>query len=124
MEYCVIPRLRGKTKSLKAWKNGDGGIFAVSQCINVHFTKPQLVPESWLASHTNAVLAPWWMCKDHHYEQHSLEEWENIYGMDGGWEDDDPDEFSIRVNEIEHKRICEYYATLRARKAAKRARYK
>ncbi len=123
-EYCVILYLRGKTKSLKAWKNQTGGFFAVSQCIPVHFSRPEgLRAGSCIPATTNAMLAPWWMCKDMGFEQHSIEDWEKIYGMDGGWENDDPDEYSIRANEFDYKEACSYYAALRARKAAKKARY-
>ena len=123
MEYCVIPYLKGKTKSLKAWKSSSGGYFAVSQCIPVHFTNPEgLRAGSCVVGTTNAMLAPWWMCKDRGFEQHTLEDWEKIYGMDGGWENDDPDEYSIRANQVDYEERCAYYARLRARKAWKKAR--
>lgn len=64
------------------------------------------------------MLAPWWMCKGMGYEQHSIENWEKIYEMDGGWENDDPEEYSIRANQIDYA----YYAELRARKAWKKAK--
>ncbi len=120
-EYCAIPYLRGKTKSQKAWKNQDGKYFAVSYCMPVHLGKPEGLPEKYLASHNNIMLAPWWMCKDMGYEQHSIENWEKIYEMDGGWENDDPEEYSIRANQVDYEERCAYYAELRARKAWKKA---
>lgn len=121
--YCLIPYLRGKTSTQKAWKCQIGGYFAVSQCIPVHFNNPDKLPEGAICSgKSNAMLAPWWMCKDRGFEQHSMEDWEKIYGMDGGWENDDPEEFSIRANAYDYQERCEYYARLRARKAAKKRR--
>lgn len=120
-EYCAIPYLRGKTKSQKAWKNQDGKYFAVAYCMPVHLGKPEGLPEKYLASHNNIMLAPWWMCKDMGYEQHSIENWEKIYEMDGGWENDDPEEYSIRANQVDYEEKCAYYAELRARKAWKKA---
>lgn len=120
-EYCAIPYLRGKTKSQKAWTNQNGKYFAVSYCMPVHLGKPEGLPEKYLASHNNIMLAPWWMCKDMGYEQHSIEDWEKIYEMDGGWENDDPEEYSIRANQVDYEERCAYYAELRARKAWKKA---
>lgn len=120
-EYCAIPYLRGKTKSQKAWKNQDGKYFAVAYCMPVHLGKPEGLPEKYLASHNNIMLAPWWMCKDMGYEQHSIEDWEKIYEMDGGWENDDPEEYSIQANQVDYEERCAYYAELRARKAWKKA---
>ena len=121
VEYCAIPYLRGKTKSQKAWRNQDGKYFAVAYCIPVHLGKPEGLPGKYIASHNNIMLAPWWMCKDMGYEQHSIEDWEKIYEMDGGWENDDPDEYSIKANQIDYSEACAYYDKLRARKAWKKA---
>lgn len=120
-EYCAIPYLRGKTKLQKAWTNQNGKYFAVSYCMPVHLGKPEGLPEKYLVSHNNIMLAPWWMCKDMGYEQHSIEDWEKIYEMDGGWENDDPEEYSIRANQVDYEERCAYYAELRARKAWKKA---
>ena len=120
-EYCAIPYLRGKTKSQTAWRNQDGKYFAVNYCMPVHLGKPGDLPEKYLVSHNNIMLAPWWMCKDMGYEQHSIENWEKIYEMDGGWENDDPEEYSIRVNQVDYEEKCAYYDKLRARKAWKKA---
>ena len=119
-EYCAIPYLRGKTESQKAWRNQDGKYFAVTYCMPVHLGKPEGLPGKYLVSHNNIMLAPWWMCKDMGYEQHSIEDWEKIYEMDGGWENDDPDEYSIRANKVDYEERCAYYAELRARKAWKK----
>lgn len=121
IEYCAIPYLRGKTQTQKAWKNQDGKYFAVAYCMPVHLGKPEGLPEKYLASYNNIMLAPWWMCKDMGYEQHSIEDWEKIYEMDGGWENDDPEEYSIRANQVDYEEGCAYYAELRARKAWKKA---
>ena len=51
----------------------------------------------------------------------SNEDWEKIYEMDGGWENDDPDEYSIKANQIDYSEACAYYDKLRARKAWKKA---
>ena len=120
-EYCAIPYLRGKTKSQKAWRNQDGKYFAVAYCMPVHLGKPEDLPGKYLVSHNNIMLAPWWMCKGMSYEQHSIEDWEKIYEMDGGWENDDPDEYSIKANQIDYSEACAYYDKLRARKAWKKA---
>lgn len=120
-EYCAIPYLRGKTKSQKAWRNQDGKYFAVAYCMPVHLGKPEDLPGKYLVSHNNIMLAPWWMCKGMRYEQHSIEDWEKIYEMDGGWENDDPDEYSIKANQIDYSEACAYYDKLRARKAWKKA---
>lgn len=32
----------------------------------------------------------------------SNEDWEKIYEMDGCWENDDPDEYSIKANQIDY----------------------
>lgn len=120
-EYCAIPYLRGKTQTQKAWKNQDGKFFAVAYCMPVHLGKIEGLPEKYIASYNNIMLAPWWMCKDMGYEQHSLEDWEKIYEMDGGWENDDPDEFSIRANKVDYEERCAMYAEMRARKAWKKA---
>lgn len=119
-EYCAIPYLRGKTKSQKAWRSQDGKYFAVAYCIPVHLGKPEGLPEKYLVSYNNIMLAPWWMCKSMGYEQHSIEDWEKIYEMDGGWENDDPEEYSIRANKVDYEERCAYYAELRARKAWKK----
>lgn len=121
VEYCAIPYLRGKTKSQKAWRNQDGKYFAVAYCMPVHLGKPEGLLGKYLVSHTNIMLAPWWMCKGMGYEQHSIEDWEKIYEMDGGWENDDPDEYSIKANQIDYSEACAYYDKLRARKAWKKA---
>ena len=120
-EFCAIPYLRGKTQTQKAWKNQDGKFFAVAYCMPVHLEKPEGLSEKYFTSYSNIMLAPWWMCKDMGYEQHSLEEWEEIYGMDGGWENDDPDEFSTRANKVDYEERCAMYAEMRARKAWKKA---
>lgn len=121
VEYCAIPYLRGKTKSQKAWRNQDGKYFAVAYCMPVHLGKLEGLLGKYLVSHNNIMLAPWWMCKDMGYEQHSIEDWEKIYEMDGGWENDDPEEYSIRANQVDYEERCAYYAELRARKAWKKA---
>ena len=121
VEYCAIPYLRGKTKSQKAWRNQDGKYFAVAYCMPVHLGKPEGLLVKYLISHNNIMLAPWWMCKGMGYEQHSIEDWEKIYEMDGGWENDDPDEYSIKANQIDYSEACAYYDKLRARKAWKKA---
>ena len=120
-EYCAIPYLRGKTKSQTAWRNQDGKYFAVAYCMPVHLGKPEDLPGEYFVSYNNIMLAPWWMCKDMSYEQHSIENWEKIYEMDGGWENDDPEEYSIRANQVDYEERCAYYAELRARKAWKKA---
>ena len=121
--YCVIPYLRGKTSTQKAWKSERGGYYAVDYCIPVHFNKTEGLSEGAICSRgKNGMLAPWWMCKGKGFEQHSLEDWEKIYDMDGGWVDDDPEEYSILANAQDYASRCEYYAMLRARKAAKKAR--
>ena len=120
-EYCAIPYLRGKTKSQKAWRNQDGKYFAVAYCMPVHLGKPEGLPKKYLISHNNIMLAPWWMCKSMGYEQHSIEDWEKIYEMDGGWENDDPEEYSNKANQVDYEERCAYYAELRARKAWKKA---
>ena len=120
VEYCAIPYLRGKTKSQKAWRNQDGKYFAVAYCMPVHFGKPEGLLGKYFVSHNNIMLAPWWMCKGMGYEQHSIEDWEKIYEMDGGWENDDPDGYSIRANQIDYSEACTYYDKLRARKAWKK----
>lgn len=120
-EYCAIPYLRGKTKSQKAWRNQDGKYFAVAYCMPVHLGKPEDLPGKYLVSHNNIMLAPWWMCKGMSYEQHSIEDWEKIYEMDGGWENDDPDEYSTKANQIDYSEECVYYDKLCARKAWKKA---
>ncbi|MCF0126053.1 MAG: hypothetical protein HUJ68_09945 [Clostridia bacterium] len=121
--YCIVHSLRGKTPSGKAWKTAEGRFLAVSQCIAVHF--PENAKENkrlFFVNGTNALLAPWWMCKDSDWEQHSLEDWTNIYGMDGEWINDTPDEFSERANRYDYDEFCRRMARLRQRKAAKRAR--
>lgn len=45
---------------------------------------------------------------------------EKIYEMDGGWENDDPDEYSIKANQTDHPEACAYYDKLRARKLGKK----
>ena len=87
----------------------------------VHLGKPEGLPGKYLISHNNIMLAPWWMCKGMGYEQHSIEDWEKIYEMDGGWENDDPAEYSIKANQIDYSEACAYYDKLRARKAWKKA---
>lgn len=121
VEYCAIPYLRGKTKSQKAWRNQGGKYFAVAYCMPVHLGKPEGLLGKYLVSHNNIMLAPWWMCKGMGYEQHSIEDWEKIYEMDGGWENDDPEEYSIKANQIDYSEACAYYDKLRARKAWKKA---
>lgn len=120
-EYCAIPYLRGKTESQKAWRNQDGKFFVVNYCMPVHLGKPEGLLGKYFVSHNNIMLAPWWMCKDMGYEQHSIEDWEKIYEMDGGWENDDPDEYSIKANQIDYSEACAYYDKLCARKAWKKA---
>ena len=46
-----------------------------------------------------------------------------IYEMDGGWENDDPEEYSIRANKVDYEERCAYYDKLRARKAWKKAKH-
>ena len=113
-EYCAIPYLRGKTQTQTAWRNQDGKYFAVNYCMPVHLGKPGDLPEKYLVSHNNIMLAPWWMCKGMGYEQHSIENWEKIYEMDGGWENDDLEEYSIRANQVDYEEKCAYYDKLRA----------